>query len=336
MTDASDRSAALKAFLRRNRLGSARVEPLPGDASARRYLRLFPEGRPSLIVMDSPPEAGMPLGQFLRAGACLAEAGLSVPAVHDADEEAGFLLLEDFGDRLLSRLLETDAAEAEAAYLVAVEAIARLQARGDGRALPGRSSAERAAMALPALEVYAAAVSPLAPTLRDAFVDCLERPLAAHAPEIGVVVHRDCHADNLIWLPGRTGPARIGWLDFQDAERGHPAFDPVSLLCDVRRDLPEALVAGCRARFLTETGMAQDELAAAWATLGAQRNLRILGVFTRLARERGKRQYLRFLPRLWRQLRAHLEHPALGELRSFVADHVPAPTPAVIERLGTP
>ena len=145
---------------------------------------------------------------------------------------------------------------------------------------------------------------------------------------------RDYHAENLLWLPGRSGAARVGLLDFQDMLHGHPAYDLVSLLEDARRDVPAALRTALTDRYLARTGADREAFLLAAATLSAQRNLKIVGLFTRLARRDGKPRYLELLPRAWGHLAADLAHPALAPLAGLVAQHMPPPEPPVLARIG--
>jgi hypothetical protein len=330
------RNVARRGFLERCGLAGWMLAPLRADASRRRYFRLRNGTGASLILMDAPPETNPPLDGFIATARILAEAGLSVPRIHEADPEQGFMLLEDFGDALLADVITKFPGRAAMLYGETLRAIAQLQARADATALPVRTSGERARLALPAIDDYAAPLAPTSPGACERLVAALEEALCRLAPEAGVPVHRDCHGENLVWLPDRRGIARVGWLDFQDAEQGHPAYDPVSLLCDVRRDLPADLVARMKALFLAETGSDPAEFEAAWATLGAQRNLRILGIFARLARREGKPGYLAHMPRVWRQLMRHLDHPDLRDLRDAALATLPEPTPAILARLAEP
>jgi aminoglycoside/choline kinase family phosphotransferase len=159
----------------------------------------------------------------------------------------------------------------------------------------------------------------------------LRDTLARTAPEPTVLSLRDFHAENLLWLPDRTGPARVGLLDFQDAVVAHPAYDLVSLLNDARRDVSEETRAATVRHFLDLTGHAEPPFAAASAALSVQRNLRILGVFARLARRDGKTGYLRFLPRVWRLLLRDLDHPALTDVRETALRLLPPPEAAIRE-----
>jgi aminoglycoside/choline kinase family phosphotransferase len=111
----------------------------------------------------------------------------------------------------------------------------------------------------------------------------------------------------------------LGLLDFQDALAGHPLYDLVSLLQDARRDVPEAIEAAMIARYAAR----QPFDAAAYALLGAQRNTKILGIFTRLWKRDGKPRYLAFQPRMWGYLDRDLAHPALAPVKTWFDANVP-------------
>ena len=148
-----------------------------------------------------------------------------------------------------------------------------------------------------------------------------------------VLALRDFHAENLIWLPERDGAARVGLLDFQDAFAGHPAYDLVSLLEDARRDVAPEVREAMVTHYIAGSGTDAAAFRTAFATSGAQRNLRILGVFARLSMHFGKPQYVALIPRVWAHLQADLADPALADLRDFLDGVLPAPDPDRLERI---
>ncbi|MFT6775685.1 MAG: aminoglycoside/choline kinase family phosphotransferase [Paracoccaceae bacterium] len=160
-------------------------------------------------------------------------------------------------------------------------------------------------------------------------------PVAVNDPAApgAALVLRDYHAENLIWLPDRAGPARVGLLDHQDALIGHPAYDLASVLEDARRDTSPTLRAAMLARYCAATGADPDTFGAAFAILAAQRNLKIVGIFARLCIRDGKPSYVDLIPRVWAHLARDLAHPALADLAQFVAAHVPPPDAPVLARL---
>jgi aminoglycoside/choline kinase family phosphotransferase len=150
-----------------------------------------------------------------------------------------------------------------------------------------------------------------------------------------VFVHRDYHAQNLIWRPGEKGLLRAGLIDFQDALAGSPAYDLISLLEDARRDVPPELARAMTERYLAATGANRESFLVSAAILAAQRNAKIIGIFARLAKRDGKTRYLAHLPRVWRYMESDLLHPSLARLRSWYGRLIPKEArgiPAIAEK----
>jgi aminoglycoside/choline kinase family phosphotransferase len=150
--------------------------------------------------------------------------------------------------------------------------------------------------------------------------------IAGDAP---VFVHRDFHAQNLLWRGDRSGLARVGMIDFQDALAGSPAYDLVSLLEDARRDVAPELASAMMDRYLRGSrahGAALDaeRLRSEAALLAAQRNAKIIGIFARLAKRDDKPRYLAHLPRVWRYMEQDLSHPELRRLKRWYDRNIPA------------
>ena len=312
-----EREGLIRDFLAGEGFGAARRVPLAGDASVRRYERLEGGQRPA-VLMDAPP-GQIDLAPFLRVGNWLRGLGLSAPEVLSADPATGLALLEDLGDDLLNRVLAAGGHE-RSLYGAAVDLLVEMQRATPPDGLPPYDDAKMLAEASLLIEWYAPGLD--APAKADYVAIWREVLPAARAGEDSVV-YVDYHADNLLWLPTREGLARIGLLDFQDARIGPPAYDLVSLLEDARRDVGHALAGAMIGSYLA----ARPELDAAafhaaYAVLGAQRNAKILGLFTRLARRDGKPRYLEPLPRVLSYLRGDLRHPLLAPLRAWFERHL--------------
>ena len=308
--------------------GWAGVEPVPlaGDASFRHYFRLT-DGKRRAVLMDAPPPRE-DVRPFAAVAAHLAALGLSAPRGRAKDTHAGFLLLEDFGDDTFTRALAGGADE-RALYSLAVDTLIALhrhpaQAKVD---VPAYDDAvlDREASLLVDWFLPAWRGAPVPDGDVRAYLAEWRRvyPLArVGAP--GLVL-RDYHVDNLVRLPGRTGVAACGLLDFQDALIGPRAYDLASLVEDARRDVDPALAKACLERYLDAfPDLSREAFATAATVMAAQRNAKIVGIFVRLARRDGKPQYLRHIPRVWRLLEGDLAHPALAGLRAWFADNVPA------------
>ncbi|GHC29684.1 aminoglycoside phosphotransferase [Gemmobacter nanjingensis] len=329
MTDL--RKTQAEAFLQRAGWGAATPRHLAGDASDRSYQRLTLNGR-SAVLMDAPPGRGDDPRDFARIAGHLRALGLSAPEVMASDFDHGFLLLEDLGDGIFARLVSQAPAREPALYHAAAEVLLHLQAAPAPENLPDPGAADWARAAAFALDWYRHAILGDSGD-RELFVDCLTRSLRRLADGPRVLILRDYHAENLLWLDDRSGLARVGLLDFQLAQMGQPAYDLVSLLQDARRDVaPETETAVC-ATFRKALDIPADHFSATYAALGAQRALRILGIFARLCLVAGKPAYLRLVPRVWGQLQRNLAHPELTELAEVCARLLPEPTPEALVRI---
>ncbi len=138
-----------------------------------------------------------------------------------------------------------------------------------------------------------------------------------------VTVLRDYHAENLMLIDGSDA---LGLLDFQDALAGHPAYDLVSLLQDARRDVEPGLEAAMLGRYKALAGLDMDageDFDIAYHVLGAQRNAKIIGIFTRLWKRDGKPRYPTLCPRVWRYLEHDLADPALAPVKAWFDANIP-------------
>ncbi|MBL8561715.1 MAG: phosphotransferase [Gemmobacter sp.] len=305
---------------------------LAGDASDRSYDRLRRDAE-TAVLMDAPPGKGDDPAAFIAIAKHLGALGLSAPRLLAQDLENGFLLLEDLGDGIYARLLETGAVTELSLYTEAARVLGHLQAAPLPPGLPDLTAQDWAEAAAFALDWYRFGVTGARCDTAD-FVAILSDILARHADGPRVLILRDFHAENLIWLPERAGLARVGLLDFQLAQAGQPEYDLVSLLQDARRDVQPDTEAQICAAFRAASGKNDSAFAAAYAALGAQRALRILGIFARLCLHGGKPGYLRLIPRVWGQLQQNLRHAALAPLAPLCQELLPEPSPDRLARIA--
>lgn len=328
----TDRESARQALLQRAGWGGASAAFLAGDASDRTYDRLT-RGAQTAVLMDAPPGKGDDPAAFLAVAAHLSALGLSAPQPIAQDMAQGFLLLEDFGSAVYARLLDTEPDREAALYAVAIDALVCLQSASPMPGLPALSPLEWAGAAALILRHYAAVKTDRPPD-DQTFVDCLSALIAQVDHGNPVMILRDFHAENLIWLSDRRGVAKAGLLDFQLAQMGHPVYDVISLLQDARRDVGAQTVLMMQRRFCGAMGMTTADFSMAAAVWGAQRALRIMGVFARLAQNAGKTAYLRLMPRVWGHLQASLAHPVLADLQQICAPLLPPPTPGFLQKVA--
>jgi aminoglycoside/choline kinase family phosphotransferase len=312
--------AAAPDFLAAHGWGGADIRPLAGDASFRRYFRVH-RGDETAVLMDAPPEHE-DVGPFLKVAGHLLDRGFLPPRPLAVDRERGLLLLEDFGDDRVGPLLLHHPEREGEIYAAAVDILAAIAMQPAPADIPPYDEAAMAREVALFPEWYAPALS-LAID-EEGYGKAWAQAWADVAREVTanpVLVLRDYHADNLMVLEGRR---ELGLLDFQDALGGHPAYDLVSLLQDARRDVPPALEERMFDRFTAAAGIEDKErFRAHYEVLGAQRNTKILGIFTRLWKRDGKDHYLAFQPRVWGYLERNLAHPALAPVKAWFDANVP-------------
>lgn len=361
----SDPSTDLREALRRQFLeqtGFARHhrQPLAGDASTRRYERLSTADGPSLIFMDQPPAAesavappeasaeerrrlgynaearlsGGSVAAFVALAGWLRERGLSAPRVLAHDVDQGFAVLEDLGDGLFA----AQPGDTTPLYESAVDALVGLHGeppppvvRADGQSWPLHrydAQAYRAGLD-PFLDWWPrfAGMAALPDEAAAAWQTAWAPIVAMGEAGPPVFVHRDYHAENLLWLPDRQGVARVGLLDFQDAVVGHPAWDLLHLLQDARRDVSPERETAMLERYLAARPELDRELfLAEYRALAALNASRILGrVFARLEVEQRRDRYTAFMPRTWGYLERDMADPALAEVKDWFDRWVPGP-----------
>lgn len=356
----TDREQQRLDFLARAGLATAGRAPLAGDASTRRYERLTTPSGATLMLMDQLPAAESRPAQpdwsperrkaegwnavarlaagrieaFAAVSQHLRSLGLSAPEIVAVDSGAGLAVLEDLGDDLFARVFEGGEPEGPL-YLAAVEVLAALHeadtpeiltgAAGDWPLLTYDETALQGGADLfvewlpgldPDLSFDAAAVA--------AWHEAWAPVVARGAAGASVLAHRDFHAENLIRLTDRSGPAQVGLIDFQDAVCAHPSWDLHSLLQDARRDVSPELEARALDHYfglrpaLDRAAFLQD-----YAGLAALNEARILGVFARLIVRDGKPRYRAFMPRMWAHLRTNLTRPGLEPVQAWFDAHVP-------------
>nr|WP_242463567.1 phosphotransferase [Rhodothalassium salexigens] len=328
------RIALLDRFLHGQGWAAAARAPIAGDASFRRYWRLTDGAGGRVIVMDAPPDRE-DTRPFAALAGHLTDQGLSAPRVLATDHDNGFLLLEDLGDDTFTRVLAAAPGREAALYEAAVDTLVALGRAPAPEALPvpGDGGHRLGAYDRAALLSEAALMTdwylpelghgPDPASARADLAGLLAPLMPAMVAARPVLVLRDYHVDNLMWLPDRAAPAGVGLLDFQDALLGHPAYDLVSLLQDVRRPIPADLEERLLARYIAASGEDPAAFRLAYRLLGVQRNLKIAGIFTRLWRRDAKPVYLPLIPRAWALVARNLAGPETAALEAWLDRVVP-------------
>ena len=351
-----NRLTEIRAFLANEGWGGpdTQLSYLQGDASPRRYARLKKDGV-SRILMDSPRQPdgppvrdGKPYSQiahlaedvraFVAVASALAAGGFAAPEIYAHALERGLLIIEDFGDRVFGAEVARGNRQ-EDLWRAGTDTLIALRRHSP----PSAIMLEDGPYTVPPLDTGALQIetelltdwywpalygAPVPQDIAKEFND-LWAPIFARvlqSPKHWLL--RDYHSPNLIHLPDRPPPQNVGIIDFQDAVQGPAAYDLVSLLQDARSDVPVALEQKLLEHYIARVSNDDAAFNAAefrfcYAALGAQRNTKIAGIFARLAKRDGKRQYLAHLPRIWGYLGRNLAHAELAPLKAWYDRHLP-------------
>jgi tRNA threonylcarbamoyl adenosine modification protein YjeE len=349
------RMTAVRRFIDDSGFAEAERQYLQGDASTRTYERLALGNRRGVLMNAPRRPDGPPIrhGLSYSAIAHLAEdvkpyvamtrglraRGLSAPEIFAADLAEGLLIVEDLGSDGV--VAGDPPAPIEERYATAIDVLVALHGQQLPAVLPVSPQVEHK---LPRYDLNAFLIecelaldwyfphrgAPISGSARLEFSALWHHMLRRAIAMPATWVLRDFHSPNLLWLPDREDLARLGLIDFQDAQLGPPPYDVVSLLHDARVDVPESMEIALLGRYAKARQAADPAFDLAsfveiYAVLGAQRATKLLGIFARLDRRDHKPQYLRHLPRVWRYLRRALSHPRLSLLKKWYDSHVPLP-----------
>lgn len=308
------------AFIASAGWAGAKIVPLAGDASFRRYFRVVDSDR-SAVLMDAPPSKGEDVSPFIHVAEYLTGIGLSAPRIFARDLTEGLLLIEDFGSVRMRETVDADFGREAEIYRGIVDVLIELHRHAPPPGLRKHGLAQWLDEVGLFTEWYCPSVGLDVDTtgFRAAW-DAVLSPVNALGQTVTEL--RDFHAENIMLIEGRKGRDQFGLLDFQDALVGHPAYDLVSMLEDARRDVSPSVERAELDRYMHETGQGPDFETAYWA-LGAQRNTRILGVFVRLWKRDGKPHYRQFQPRMWGLLERDLAHAELAPLKAWFDANIP-------------
>ena len=326
----------IQQFLAESRLSGAKVVPLTGDASDRRYFRVLQRDDPSQVLAVHPGPIEFERLPFVNVSRLLSELPVPVPSILGHSDSLGIIALEDLGDvTLQAHLGAASPAEHRALYRQAVTLVETLQRRGAEMASPSyvpygvafdveKLTWELQFFAKHFLEGYRGVA------LTSASREALATEFAAIAEELAgerrVLCHRDYHSRNLMLHSGR-----LYIIDFQDARMGPDTYDLVSLLRDSYVDFTEHDVDDLIAFFLALRSGADGGASATDAAefrrrfdlMAVQRNMKALGTFGFQTLSRGNPVYIQYIPRTLNYVRANLDrYPRFGRLQALLAEHL--------------
>lgn len=307
------RDAVIREWLAKTDWAEWSRQEMIADASARRYTRLS-KGGDTVILMDAPPNNTPSQAPFVAIAAHLRALGLAAPEVMAFDDGLGLMILEDLGQVDFAAHLRDHPKDELDLYEKATDVLMRIGSSAPPEGFTWMTPAVGADMIDLAFDYAALDQSP---ALRTDVKARIEQLLTDTNALPSVLSLRDYHAENLMWRAGRSGFTSVGLLDFQDAFVAHPAYDLSSLLHDARRDVGPDLLDTLITRMEPEIGN-REAFKQAFHALSLQRNLRIMGIFNRLAEDAGKTGYLDLLPRVWAHIETDLAAPVCAPMAPLV------------------
>lgn len=323
-----ERNSALRQFIDQHFPGASNsLSQLQGDAGNRSYYRISINEK-SYIIMDCPPQY-CHLQPFIDIALYLKENEFSSPEIISQDTEQGFLILEDFGsvsikDYLLKFSTQNtyteNNVEQDNIYHLIIDLLVAMQANQ----APSNLVHYNNELLLSELKLFVDYYIPykykrnLETSELQEFIEIWQNILSKQAFINPSIVLRDYHVENMMHLEQRQSIKRLGLLDFQDALLGSPIYDLVSVLEDARIDVPREKALKYIEYFSNKKGFKLEEVMLNYHILGAQRNMRIVGVFARKKIRDNDNNYLKYIPRVLEYLEHDVSHIALAPLRSWL------------------
>lgn len=311
----------LNKFLKSNNILNNSIHLIETDASFRRYYRI---NENNTLIMDAPYESGESVKSFHLIDKILIEMGVSAPVIHSIDEENGFILLEDLGDQIFSRILNNE--NEYALYQNAIGVLAHIYLESNKKEFNNKNISSYSIDKL--LEesnlfcdwfMEKHCQIKLTGKEKLEYQEIIKKIFNGIDSTNSSLVLRDYHVDNLILLKDRKGINQVGVIDFQDAVIGSSIYDLVSLLEDVRRPITVELKEKLIEEYIHITGYDPKKLLKEMRFFSVQRNLKIIGIFSRLKYRDQKPKYMSLIKNAWNFIHLHLEDPSFTELKSWIS-----------------
>ena len=311
----------LNKFIKSNNILNNDMHLIETDASFRKYYRISGN---NTLIMDAPHEKGESVKSFHLVDKILLEMGISAPAIHSIDENNGFILLEDLGDQIFSRILNDE--NEYALYQNAIGVLAHIylesnEKKFNKKEIPFYSIDKLLEESNLFCDWFMEKHCQIKLTNKEKleYQEILKKIFKGIDSTNSSLVLRDYHVDNLILLKDRKGINQVGVIDFQDAVIGSNIYDLVSLLDDVRRPITVQLKEQLIEEYIYITNYDRKKLFKEMRFFSVQRNLKIIGIFSRLKYRDQKPKYMELINNAWNFIYLHLEDQSFTELKSWIS-----------------
>ena len=301
-----------------NKIKFSCIKSLDGDASNRKYFLINQNNVINVLMYDDGLKDN--IVKFSVATKVFNEYGISVPKIFFKNESQGLLILENFGTNKYSSILNKK--NSKKLYKLAIDSLIHLHKFPASERFQNYSKKIYLDESMLFFEWYLKYKKiNLDVRLINDFKEVMIKNLDFVDSFSKVNVHRDFHIDNLFFLSTRKTFRKCGWIDYQDALIGSPAYDLMSLLEDARRDIDNDLKKDLLNYYLEKTNNVNSEFFnISFQIIAIQRHLKVLGIFTRLLLRDKKPNYIKHLPRVLSMIKNNLANDEFKEIRKIISD----------------
>ena len=308
-------------YLEKQKISTKNLVAIKSDASFRKYYRL----ENNILVMDAAPEKGESVSKFSEIATILHSFNLSAPKIIDVNNKEGFILLEDFGDKIFSTYMNEK--NKINLYKKAIDVLIDIKIKSN----QNKSSLSKLTT-YNFEELYRESIlfidwfieqklrMQISNKKREEFYQILQQAFLNIKSQNDTLVLRDYHVDNLILKDHKEPLKQVGLIDFQDALLGSSFYDLASLLEDVRMPLNENEKEELLKYYINMTNENYETVLREINFFSLQRNLKILGIFNRLSIRDGKARYLEYLPATFNFIKSNLKSSLFFDMKKWIEE----------------
>ena len=308
-------------YLEKQKISTKNLVAIRSDASFRKYYRL----ENNILVMDAAPEKGESVSKFSEIATILHSFNLSAPKIIDVNNKEGFILLEDFGDKIFSLYMNKE--NKIDLYKKAIDVLIDIKIKSN----KNKSSLSKLTT-YNFEELYRESIlfiewfieqklrMQISNKKREEFYQILQQAFLNIKSKNDTLVLRDYHVDNLILKDHKEPLKQVGLIDFQDALLGSSFYDLASLLEDVRMPLNENEKEELLKYYINMTNENYEMVLREINFFSLQRNLKILGIFNRLSIRDGKVRYLEYLPATFNFIKSNLKSSLFFDMKKWIEE----------------
>ena len=308
-------------YLEKQKISTKNLVAIKSDASFRKYYRL----ENNILAMDAAPEKGESVSKFSEIARILHSFNLSAPKIIDVNNKEGFILLEDFGDKVFSKHINKE--NKKDLYKKAIDVLIDIKIKSH----QNKSSLSKLAT-YDFEELYRESIlfidwfieqkldMQISDEKKTEFYQILKKAFLNIKPRNDTLVLRDYHVDNLILKDHKEPLKQVGLIDFQDALLGSTFYDLASLLEDVRMPLNENEKEELLKYYINITNENYEMVLREINFFSLQRNLKILGIFNRLLIRDGKARYLEYLPATFNFIKSNLKSSLFFDMKNWIEE----------------